>query len=95
MQEHAQEVHQLKGEVAQGSASLSGMTSDSQELKVEPSDASLDLASLRQDHTQAHPASTQDAQVCLVWSVNQCSHMEVHPSPRHIVLFLTKWQLQY
>ena len=63
MQEHAQEVQQLQEELAQRSASLSGMASDNQELKAQLLDMSLHLASMREDLTQAQAASSQAAQV--------------------------------
>lgn len=63
MQEYAQEVHQLQEELAQRSASLLAMTSDSQELKAQLSGLSLNLASVRQDLSQVQAASFQAAQV--------------------------------
>ncbi len=65
MQEHAQEVQQLKEELAQRSASLSTLASDNQELKAQLSSLSLDLASVWQDLTQAQAASSQAAKVLL------------------------------
>ncbi len=78
VQEHAQEVQQIQEELAHRSASLSGVASDNQQLKAQPSGLSLDLTPTHQHLSQAQVAFSQAAQVCLVWPVYQYSHLLVH-----------------